>query len=46
MVVECEDETLNTNETLVKDKKVACTKMGKYIMYFPMHTILLVNIRL
>ena len=46
MVIECGDEKLNKNETLVKDKKVACTKMCMYLMYFPMHTILLVIIRL
>ena len=46
MVVECEDEALNTNETLVKDKKVACTKLCVYVMYFAMHTILFLIIRL
>ena len=46
MVVQCEDETLNTNETLVKDKKVACTKLCIYVMYFAMETILFVIIRL
>ena len=46
MVVEYEDETLNTNATLVKDKKVACTKLCIYVMYFAMDTILFVIIRL
>ena len=34
MVVECGDETLNTNETLVRDKKVSCTKMCMYLISF------------
>ena len=39
LVLECDDETLNTTETLLNDKKAACAKSNYFI-----HTMLLIII--